>query len=120
MPLLYISFYRPYNNILFSFFNGYDNYNVFMPQERLHEKNPPPRTYVQAAGGGLLSFRYYSAETLYLGDDTYFCCFKELDDAAHGITVRHLLLNLVYGIQHSCLSMEDKAIGIGNMSDDFL
>lgn len=83
-------------------------------------KNPPPDAYGQAHGGGLLSFRYYSVETLHLGDNAYFCCFKELDDAAYCISVRHLLLNLVDCVQDGSLTVEEKAVSVGNMGDYFV
>ena len=50
--------------------------------------------------------------------DSYLGRREELDNAAHGITVGHLLLYLVYCVYYGGLSVEHQTVGIGNVTND--
>ena len=52
---------------------------------------------------------------LLLTHDTTFGAFEELDDVLDLRAIGHLILDLIDHIEHTCLSVEQQSIGIGDM-----
>ena len=53
---------------------------------------------------------------LNLADDAKFAALQEVDDSIDFLTLRHLLLDLIDGVEDAGLTVEDEAVGIGDVT----
>ena len=51
----------------------------------------------------------------HLAYEAKLCIVDKLDDVAYLGAIRHLFLNLSYGVEHAGLAVEYKAVGIGDV-----